>query len=132
MKNYLKTIIGGSSWYVLKNASNAEAGADFLISSFGEDSGFWNDLIREIGIIPCVKNPEQYSEYQAEDPFFGGQKVTALLTGLERRIPVVNYGSNTYQIEDIVEEEFQYILATGDRDKGMEQAQIKAEAVTHR
>lgn len=124
--------VGGGSWYVLKHADNSEAAAEFLISMFGENDNFWSRLIDDIGIVPCVKNPNIYENYNAEDPFFGGQKVTQLLTGWTNSIPTVNYGSKTYEIEKILADEFQNILVNNELETSLKKLQMKAEAVTHR
>ena len=124
--------VGGSSWYVLKHADQAEEAADFLVSVFGENDVFWSKLMNDIGIVPCVKNPEIYVNFEAEDPFFGGQKVTRLLTRLASKIPTVNYGSNTYEIENILEDEFQNFLVNNEMKESLKKIQMKAEAVTHR
>lgn len=121
--------VGGSAWYVLKNSKNAEIATEFAVSMFGENEELLDQLIPEIGIIPAVKNPSGFVNYEAEDVYFGGQKVTKLLTELANQIPTVNYGSKTYEIEDIVEEEFQKVLVNGDLDQCLERAQMKSEAV---
>lgn len=121
--------VGGSSWYVLKHSKNAEAATDFIVEMFGENDGFTDSLISEIGIVPAVKNPAVFENYEAEDEFFGGQQVTKLLTGLADEIPTVNYGSKTYEIEDILEEEFQDALIDGRLEQCLQRTQMKAEAV---
>ena len=121
--------VGGSAWYVLRHSQNSEAATEFAVTMFGENDEFLDHLISEIGIIPAVKNPAGFINYESEDVFFGGQKVTKLLTGLANEIPTVNYGSKTYEIEDIIEEEFQKMLVNGNIDQCLEKAQMKAEAV---
>lgn len=121
--------VGGSGWYVLKHSPASEAAADFVVSMFGENDAFIDSLISEIGIVPAVKNPAVFSNYEAEDDFFGGQQVTKLLTQMAARIPVVNYGSKTYEIEKIIEAEFQNILTDGNLRECLERAQIRAEAI---
>ena len=121
--------VGGSAWYVLKHSKESEAAADFVVSMFGENDRFIDSLISEIGIVPAVKNPSVFSNYESEEAFFGGQQVTKLLTGMAAEIPTVNYGSKTYEIEDILEAEFQNVLVDGNLDDCLERAQIKAEAV---
>lgn len=121
--------VGGSSWYVLKNGHNPDGAVDFITSMFGENDAFMDSLISEIGIIPVVKDPTVYENYETEDPFFGGQQATKILTQMEREIPTVNYGSKTYEIEDILEEEFQDVLTDGDLTNCLEKVQMKAEAV---
>lgn len=124
--------VGGSSWYVLKHADHPQEAAGFLVSMFGKNNSFWSQLIDAINVVPCVKNPEVYSNYEAEDPFFGGQKVTKMLTKMAGKIPTVNYGCNSYEIEKILAQEFQNILVTNEMDKSLEKVQMRAEAVTRR
>ncbi len=121
--------VGGSGWYVLENSAHSETAAEFAVSMFGENDELLNQLITEIGIVPAVKDPAVLSNYDTPDPFFGGQQATRLLTGLETRIPVVNYGSKTYEIEDILEAEFQNVLVDDDLQTCLHRVQEKAEAV---
>lgn len=121
--------VGGSGWYVLKHSAHSEAATDFIISMFGENDALLDQLITEIGIVPAVKNPTMLDNYETQDPFFGGQQVTKLLTELETQIPVVNYGSKTYEIEDILEAEFQNVLVDDDLQTCLRRVQEKAEAV---
>ena len=99
--------IGGSSWYVLKHGKNPEAAVDYVADMFGNNDEFMDILINEIGITPAVKNPAVYKSYEQTDPFFGNQRITKFLTEMTENIPPVNYGSSTYVIEDMVEEEYQ-------------------------
>ncbi len=121
--------VGGSAWYVLKNSSNSEAATDFVVEMFAENDAFINSLIEEIGILPAVKDPSIYSNFDAADPFFGGQQVTKFLTMLTKDIPIVNYGSKTYEIEDILEVEFQKALLDNNIEQCLINTQIKAQAV---
>lgn len=121
--------VGGSSWYVLKNSSCSQEATQFLVSMFSENDDFIDSLISEIGIIPAVKNPTVFQNYEAKEAFFGEQQVTKLLTGLADEIPAVNYGSNTYEIEDILEDEFQHVLVDSDVEECLKRVQMKAEAV---
>ena len=121
--------VGGSGWYVLKNSAHSETAAEFAVSMFGENDELLNQLITEIGIVPAVKDPTVLPNYDTPDPFFGGQQATRLLTGLETHIPVVNYGSKTYEIEDILEAEFQNVLVDDDLQTCLRRVQEKAEAV---
>lgn len=121
--------VGGSSWYVLKNSTNSEVATEFLVSMFSENDAFIDSLILEIGIIPAVKDPTIFSNYEAKSKFWGEQQVSKILAGFAGKIPAVNYGSNTYEIEDILEEEFQYALMNEDLEQCLERVQMKAEAI---
>lgn len=121
--------VGGSAWYILKNSHNSQAATDFMITMFDEDKDFMNSLITEIGIVPSVKDPSVYDSYDAKSEFFGGQQATKLLTEMAAQVPTVNYGSKTYELEDILENEFQGALSDGSIDECLARTQIKAEVV---
>lgn len=125
--------IGGSAWYILKNAESSQEAASFLVSSFRSDNtALWDDLITETGVVPCIKDAEQFSVWDTADPYFGGQRITRMLTTAARDIPVVNYGSNTYEIETILQQEFQNALISGNFQRCLESVQEKAEAISAR
>lgn len=121
--------VGGSAWYVLKNSGNSKAAAEFIITMFAENTEFTDALISEIGIVPSLKDPYVLSNYEATEDYFGGQQVTKLLTEMADEVPVVNYGSKTYEIEDILESEFQNVLVDGRMEKCLKRVQVKAEVV---
>lgn len=123
--------IGGSSWYILKNSGGSREATQFMVSTFSaENTDFWNDLIDEIGVIPCIRNTSRFPSLSKEDPFFGGQTVTHTLSDLAQEIPVVNYGSNTYQIERILQQEFQNALINNNFQRCLQSVQQKAEAIS--
>lgn len=121
--------VGGSSWFVLKNSQNSKDATRFLVEMFANNDAFIDTLITQIGVIPAVKNPSVYTNYEMEDAFFGGQEVTKFLTSITDEIPIVNYGNKTYEIEAIVEAEFQNVLINGNIDLALERAQMKADAL---
>lgn len=121
--------VGGSAWYVLKRGKHPQAAVDFLVEMFENDADFMNELIAEIGVIPPVKDLSGYSNYFAKDMFFGGQQVTKLLTDMASNIVTVNYGSKTYEIEAIVEDEFNNYLEQDDLSECLANIQMKAETV---
>ena len=100
-----------------------------MVAMFAENTEFTDALISEIGIVPSIKNPEILSNYEATEEFFGGQQVTKILAEMADEVLVVNYGSKTYEIEDILESEFQNALVDGRIEECLKRAQVKAEAV---
>lgn len=121
--------VGGSAWYILKNSAHAAVAADFMTEMFAEDAEFMNTLVEQIGIMPSLKDLSVLESYRNTDAFFGGQSVTRLLNGFASVVPTVNYGSKTYEIEDILESEFQNELSNGNMDSCLKRVQMKAEAV---
>lgn len=129
IKTVAASNVGGSAWYVLKNAKNPDAAVDFLVEMFEKDSDFMNELIGEIGLLPAVKDMSGYENYLAKGEFFGGQQVTKILTDLSGNIITVNYGSKTYEIEAIVEDEFNNSLTQDNLSDCLSNIQVKAAAV---
>ena len=121
--------VGGNCWYILKHAKASEEAKKFAVEMFAENDAFMDRLIEEIGILPAVKDATIYENYEAGDPFFGGQQVTRFLTDIESSIPAVNYGSKTYEIEEILCEELQNILNGSDVDQCLSTVQQKADAI---
>lgn len=122
--------VGGSAWYVLKNSENSELATDFMVEMFAENYELLDQLVEEIGIVPSLKDSTVLPSYSLEDPFFGGQQVTKLLSEFAAQIPAVNYGSKTYEIEDILETEIQNVLTEDGWEECLEHVQQKAEVVT--
>lgn len=103
--------IGGAGWYVLKNVGHEKAAVDFLGKTFGSDAELMYKLGDEISLIPTLNAASDYSK---KDEYFGGQDVVADLIDWTAKVPTVNYGQNTYAIEDIMTEALQEILNGAD------------------
>ena len=106
-----------------------EQATDFDVSTFGLDDELMNELVEAIGIIPTTTQMAEYDNLRKEDPFFGGTQVSDFLAEMCDEMPVINYGRKTYEIEDIIEQEFQGYLVYNDLENSLEKAQMKAEAV---
>lgn len=117
--------IGGAGWYVLKNVGHEEAAVDFLGKTFGSNADLMYQLGDEINLIPTLNAASDYSK---EDKFFGGQDVVADLIEWTGEVPTVNYGQNTYAIEDIMTEALQEILNGADINETLSNYQGTIEA----
>jgi lactose/L-arabinose transport system substrate-binding protein len=118
--------LGGSSWYVL-NVPGKEQATDFLAKTFGSNVDFYQKLVKEIGAIGTLKPAADSEAYKAADPFFGGQKVISDFASWTNQIPQVNYGLNTYAIEDILAVSAQDYLKGKKLDQALKDAQTQAE-----
>ncbi len=103
--------IGGAGWYILKNVGHEKTAVDFLGKTFGSNADLMHQLGDEISLIPTLNAASDYSK---KDDYFGGQDVAADLIGWTAKVPTVNYGQNTYAIEDIMTEALQEILNGAD------------------
>ncbi|MCD7036002.1 ABC transporter substrate-binding protein [Metabacillus sp. GX 13764] len=118
--------LGGSSWYVL-NIPGKEKAADFLAKTFGSNVDFYQDIVKQIGAIGTYKAASKSEAYNAPDPFFNNQKTIHDFAGWTEKIPQVNYGLNTYAIEDILAVSAQNYLKGKDLDQVLKDAQTQAE-----
>ncbi|PAD40224.1 ABC transporter substrate-binding protein [Terribacillus sp. 7520-G] len=118
--------LGGSSWYVL-NVPGKEKAAEFLGKTFGANVDYYQRFVEEVGGLGTYQPAADGEAYQAEDEFFGGQKILSDFAAWTEEIPQVNYGLHTYVIEDILANEIQKYLDGEDLDTVLENAQSLAE-----
>ncbi|WP_087974254.1 ABC transporter substrate-binding protein [Oceanobacillus rekensis] len=118
--------LGGASWYVL-NIEGKEEAVDFLTTTFSSNVDFYQELVSEVGAIGTYIPGTEGKAYKAKDDYFGGQAIYEDFTNWSKEIPEVNYGMNTYAIEDIIIVAMQKYLQGGDLDTILETAQEQAE-----
>ncbi|MBM7553884.1 ABC transporter substrate-binding protein [Thalassobacillus pellis] len=118
---------GGSSFYVL-NIPGKEKAAEFLAETFGSSKQFYQDLVLDVGALGTYKPASEGEAYQAENEYFGGQKLISDFSKWMEEIPSVNYGMHTYAIEDILAAEMQNYLNGKSLEDALADAQAQAEA----
>lgn len=123
--------IGGGSWYVLKNRANSQAAAKFLKETFGENRDLINRVAKETALVTTRKDAGELDAYKEGDTFFGDTNIFETFLESTENVPVVNYGRNTYEIEDILEQELQNIMKRGDLGQALEKVQIKAQSIVN-
>ena len=117
--------IGGAGWYVLKNVGHEATAVDFLAKTFGSSKELMYQLGDEISLVNTLNAASDYSK---KDEFFGGQDVAADFGKWTANVPSVNYGENTYAIEDIMTEAVQAIVAGADMKETLADYQSQVEA----
>lgn len=119
---------GGSSWYVLDKVGNSDLGADFLKETFASDKDLMNDLLPAIGLVSTMKDANTGSNYDKGDDFYNGQTIYKDFSEWTNNIPAVNYGLDTYNIENIMAEGMQKIVNGDDVDKTLKDTEAQAQA----
>ena len=117
---------GGSQWFVNARSRNAAEAVDFLNKTFGSDINLINQLVPEIGLISSIKDIYTLPNYQKPNPFFGNQLLGLHFTEWTAKIPAVNYGTHTIEIEDAVEEALRKVMAGEDVNAALKAAQVNA------
>lgn len=121
--------LGGSSWYVLNKVGDSDLAADFLAKTFGSSKDLMNTLSQKINLASTLKAASSTDNYNKAVDFYGGQKVLQDFATWSSKIPSVNYGTSTYNIEDILSGAVQNIVSkNADMDASLKDAQKQAEA----
>lgn len=121
--------LGGSSWYVLSKVGNSDLAVDFLAKTFGSSKELMNTLAEKINLVSTLKSASSVDNYNKSMDFYGGQKLMQDFATWSEKIPAVNYGSSTYNIEDILSGAVQNIVSkNADLDSTLKDVQKQAEA----
>lgn len=121
--------IGGGGWYVLKNVGNEDLAKDFLKETFASNVDLMNQLVTDINLVSTLKAASSAENYSKGVEFYGGQEIFKDFAAWTNEVPTVNYGENTYEIEDLMTEVVQAILGGADIDKTLEEYQTQIESV---
>lgn len=122
--------IGGGGWYVLKNVGDTELAKDFLKETFATNVDLMNQLATDITLVSTMNAAAEAENYKTGSEFFGGQEIFADFAKWTAEVPSVNYGMNTYAIEDLMTEALQAIINGADMDSTLADYQAQAEAAT--
>lgn len=107
---------GGSSFYVLANAKNADAAAQFLANTFGGNTDLYNTLAKNANIMGTYLPASSVEAYSTGDDYFSGQEVNKILAGWIAEIPAVNPGAYTAEAQAALLAVTPEILNGGDID----------------
>lgn len=119
--------IGGGAWYVLKCTGNEESAKKFLKETFASNISLMNTLAEEINLISTLKEAKTAENYRKGVEFYGGQAIGSDFMIWQNQIPMVNYGDDTYEIEEMMTEAIQLILEGEDMDMVLEEYHLKIE-----
>ncbi|MBT0570309.1 sugar ABC transporter substrate-binding protein [Curvibacter sp. CHRR-16] len=94
--------LGGSSWYVLSSAKEKAAAIDFLNEVYVKDMDFYQNILTTRGAVGSLLASRNGKAYSEADPFFGGDKVWQKFSDWLSKVPAVNYGMYTYEVDTAV------------------------------
>ena len=120
--------VGGAGWYVLKNVGHEETAKKFLKETFASNVDLMDQLAKDINLVSTLKAASGAENYQQGVEFYGGQPIFQDFMKWTDQVPSVNYGENTYAIENLMTEALQAILAGADMDSTLQEYQVQAEA----
>ena len=119
---------GGSGWYILKNVGDTDAALDFMKHTFASSVELMDTLAESINLVSTLNAGAEAEYYSKGHEFYGGQEIFRVLAELQQNVPAVNYGKDTYLIEDKVTEAIHAILGGADMTATLADYQAQLEA----
>ncbi len=108
--------LGGAGWYVLKNAGHEKEAKKFLEATFASNVLLMDQLVEEIQLVSTLKASASAGNYSKGVEFYGGQEIFKDFAAWAEKVPVINYGEDTYAVEDKMCEALQKVLEGVDMD----------------
>ncbi|MGN6487619.1 MAG: ABC transporter substrate-binding protein [Devosia sp.] len=110
---------GGSSWYVLSSGAGKAEAVDFLKTVWAADTDFYQKILIGQGAFSTWLPASQGEAYKASDDFFGGQPVWANFSDWQSKIPSVDYGIYTAEVDAAVIAQLPAITKGGSVDDAL-------------
>ncbi len=110
---------GGSSWYVLSSAPAKDAAIDFLKTIWAGDKDFYQKILVGQGAYSAWMPAVDGDAYKSSDAFFGGQPVWANFSEWQGKIPGIQYGLYTDEVNSAVVAQFPALIAGGSVDDAL-------------
>ncbi|SMC53862.1 sugar ABC transporter substrate-binding protein [Rhizobium sp. RU36D] len=94
--------LGGSSWYVTASSAEKDEAIDFLNEIYAKDVDFYQKILTERGAVGSLMAARTGAAYSEADAFFGGEKVWQSFSDWLAKVPAVNYGIFTNEVDTAV------------------------------
>jgi len=94
--------LGGSSWYVLESSAEKAEAIDFLNEVYAKDKDFYQKILVNQGAVGSLLAARSGEAYSAKDDFFGGEPVWQNFSDWLSKVPPVNYGVFTNEVDTAV------------------------------
>lgn len=104
--------LGGSSWYVLSASKAKDEAIDFLNEVYAKDIDFYQKILVDRGAVGSLLAARDGEAYKSSDAFFGGEPIWQNFSEWLSKVPSVNYGIFTNEVDSAVSAH-QPELATG-------------------
>jgi lactose/L-arabinose transport system substrate-binding protein len=118
---------GGSSWYVLSSGPAKAEAIDFLKTVWATDVDFYQKILVGQGAFSTWLPASAGDAYKASDEFFGGQPVWANFSDWQSKIPSIDYGIYTAEVDAAVIAQLPGITQGGSVDDALKAIQEQAQ-----
>ncbi|MCM3749236.1 ABC transporter substrate-binding protein [Paenibacillus pasadenensis] len=114
---------GGSSWFVLDGSANKELAMDFLATTIGGSSEFYERFLKEKGGVGSFIPAFSSEAYSQKSEFFSGQAIYSDFTKWSKEVPGISLGMYTQEAKDSLKNELPNILNGADLAKSLDNVQ---------
>jgi lactose/L-arabinose transport system substrate-binding protein len=94
--------LGGSSWYVIESSKEKDEAIDFLNEVYAKDKDFYQKILVNQGAVGSLLDARTGAAYSEKDAFFGGEPVWQNFSDWLAKVPPVNYGVFTNEVDSAV------------------------------
>jgi lactose/L-arabinose transport system substrate-binding protein len=119
--------LGGSSWYVIESSAEKDEAIDFLNEVYAKDSDFYQKILVDQGAVGSLLSARSGPAYSKSDDFFGGEPVWQNFSDWLAKVPSVNYGIFTNEVDTAVTAHLPDLAKGANVDEVLKQIQSQAE-----
>ncbi len=119
--------LGGSSWYVLESSAEKADAIAFLNETYAKDIDFYQKILTERGAVGSLMAARTGDAYMKADDFFGGEKVWQNFSDWLSKVPPVNYGIFTNEVDTAVTAHLPSLAQGAKVDEVLKEIQSQAE-----
>lgn len=94
--------VGGSSWYILANSDVKDEAVAFMKEVWQGNIDFYDAILLNQGAMGSYIPAYSSDAYEAEDAFFGNQKINKLFAEILPEVIPVNYGGYVAEANDAI------------------------------
>ena len=114
---------GGSSWYITSNCKNVELAEDFLASTFGSSTDFYDAILPETGAISCYLPAGESEVYNEPSEFFNNQPIFSTIVEYSSHIPEFTKTPYHYEARECINTAVVNIVNGADKESALQEAQ---------
>lgn len=114
---------GGSSWYITAGCDNVDLAKDFLASTFGSSTEFYDSILPVTGAIACYLPTSESEVYTAPQAFFNDQPIFATIVEYSSHIPQFTSTPYHYEARECINTAVVNIVNGSDKAQALKEAQ---------
>lgn len=114
---------GGSSWYITANCKDKDLAKDFLVSTFGSSTDFYDAILPETSGIACYLPAGDSEVYNEPVAFYNDQPIYSTLVEYSSHIPEFTKTPYHYEAREAVNTAIIKIVDGTSKEDALQEAQ---------